>query len=359
MNNLITGQLTPEYDMQYEPGFSSLTACELWDRQMKSWQACQEKISRPGSSTWETEAGALRYWNQTWQFQKERISFLLSRLMPLEGKNILDIGSGPGVLSIPFSLAGARVTAVDRSSAMLRVLKMMARQHGARTITIVHQSWENIKPEAHLEGMRPYDLVLCSLSLIMPDIKQNLLKMREVCRGEIHLIWPRARNHWSRQLSSLYPVLYGFDYRPKPGAELLVKAVEELIQNTPVYNKVKNEPGELKKPSHGKTSFPERPEKDSDSSASGQQAGLKFKNESLKIDRTDELLVEELEFTYREEFSDEQEALQHFREYFGLSQEKQILVLNDFLRNNLRRCSQKLILEHPLPLLHLTWKCRT
>ncbi len=73
--------------------------------------------------------------------QPERPELLISRLKPVEGKRILDIGSGPGVLAIPLAEAGARVTAVDPSSAMLKILREQAAVRrspaGARLAAVV------------------------------------------------------------------------------------------------------------------------------------------------------------------------------------------------------------------------------
>jgi len=330
-------------------------ACDHWDRQMEVWQRCQARARRVRFTDWESEEGALRYWEQTWNFQKERIAFFLARLMPLEGARVLDIGCGPGVLSIPMSLAGARVTALDRSEAMLEVLKSMAKKNGADKISTLHLSWEEMEPAVHLAGEPPFDLVVSSLSLIMLGVKDCLLKMRQVCRGEIHLLWPRSKNFWSQQLTRLYPALYGFDYCPKPGAEVLVQAVEEIINQSNGNGSLdetatKPRLGQVGKAAKsGKTTEAVHPVPDS--------TYIQDTNSRLSAGQSDELSVEDVVLTYREAFSSREEARRHFKSYFGLSEGQQFSVLEGFLEESLRTDGQQLILEHPLPLVHITWKC--
>jgi SAM-dependent methyltransferase len=56
--------------------------------------------------------------------------FILSRMGPLAGKKLFDIGSGLGESSVYFALQGARVTMIDISPGMIEKAKETGRYHG-------------------------------------------------------------------------------------------------------------------------------------------------------------------------------------------------------------------------------------
>jgi len=56
--------------------------------------------------------------------------FILSRIGPLSGKSLLDIGSGLGESSVYFALQGAQVTIVDISPEMVETARSLGRRFG-------------------------------------------------------------------------------------------------------------------------------------------------------------------------------------------------------------------------------------
>ncbi|MGB9906133.1 MAG: class I SAM-dependent methyltransferase [Candidatus Saccharicenans sp.] len=199
---------------------------------MKAWQEVQARTGRRSLSPFESVRAAQRYWQQVNSFQQGRLDFLVSRLQPVAGKRILDIGSGPGVLAIPLAEHGATVTAVDPSPAMLELLRQKAEERGLSQIECLSGRWEELNLARDLGRHWPYEAVVASLSLLMVGIRDCLLKMIQACArgGRIYLLWARSQNYWSQQLSEIYPHLYGLEYLPKPGAELLLEVVLELRQ---------------------------------------------------------------------------------------------------------------------------------
>jgi SAM-dependent methyltransferase len=63
--------------------------------------------------------------------------FILSRMGPLEGKRLLDIGAGLGESSVYFALKGARVTTVDVSPGMVETALTLGRKYGVELEGIV------------------------------------------------------------------------------------------------------------------------------------------------------------------------------------------------------------------------------
>ncbi|MBN2198722.1 MAG: class I SAM-dependent methyltransferase [Candidatus Aminicenantes bacterium] len=201
----------------------------LWDRRLERWR---ESLRPSGAApcrvptSWETEEEAWTYWENVQHFQRERIDFLIGLLAPFRGKKILDIGSGPGVLALPLAEAGASVTAVDSSPAMLRVLEAKKNKSSLAAVSGLNLSWEDVDPGRDLAP--PYDAVIASLSLTMRDIRASLLKMKAVCRGEVFLVWINGESTWEKHAARLCRLLHGTAFVRKPKARLLVKVVREL-----------------------------------------------------------------------------------------------------------------------------------
>lgn len=63
------------------------------------------------------------------------------RSLVVRGESWLDIGAGGGRYALPLALAGARVTALDPSAAMLSVLREAAAEFGVSGVETVQQRW--------------------------------------------------------------------------------------------------------------------------------------------------------------------------------------------------------------------------
>ena len=105
---------------------------------------------------------------------------IASFLAPLEGKRILDVGTGTGRAAIALAKRGALVTGVDASAEMLQVAARRAADAGA-AVTFV-------RGDAH--GLdfpdRSFDAVVC-LRVLMhtPDWRASL---RELCRVAVRSV---------------------------------------------------------------------------------------------------------------------------------------------------------------------------
>ena len=83
------------------------------------------------------------------------------------GETLLDVGAGPGRLSIPAAVQGAKVTALDVSSEMLGVLRHNAEQAGVAGISTLNLAWEDVRPG---DNLQVHDVVLLSRSPAMNDL---------------------------------------------------------------------------------------------------------------------------------------------------------------------------------------------
>ncbi|OPX69465.1 MAG: Mg-protoporphyrin IX methyl transferase [Methanoregulaceae archaeon PtaB.Bin056] len=86
-----------------------------------------------------------------------------------EGAKVLDIGCGPGALSLPMARAGAKVTSLDISGAMLARLQETAREEGLAIDTAECSWWSADIDE--LGFRNTFDLVIASSTPAIKDVE--------------------------------------------------------------------------------------------------------------------------------------------------------------------------------------------
>jgi 2-polyprenyl-3-methyl-5-hydroxy-6-metoxy-1,4-benzoquinol methylase len=116
------------------------------------WESCK------GFFDDKSDIEQTEFWDERWQKRKNSISKFhkpgatRSRMngifeildeagFKIKGSHILDIGSGPGAMSIPFAKAGARVTALDISPKAIEQLQRYAEKNGLDIKGITSSWW--------------------------------------------------------------------------------------------------------------------------------------------------------------------------------------------------------------------------
>lgn len=99
----------------------------------------------------------------------EILEFLEESGFNPEGSRVLDIGCGPGTLSLPLSKLGAEVTALDISSGMLDRLKDSVKKESL-PVDIIECSWWTADID-DLGFRNEYDLVIASMTPGVKDIE--------------------------------------------------------------------------------------------------------------------------------------------------------------------------------------------
>ena len=158
--------------------------------------------------------------------QTERIAGIIKSLGADASVKALDIGAGPGNLSIPLAEKAALVTAVEPAKGMLDILEKGIREKRLKNLKCVPKRWEDVDPEQDLDG--PYDAVVCSFALGMRDLEAALHKMKSVCRGRVHLYWFSGESSWTSHYKKLYPALHGSEYLPMPDSKVLCGVLEQM-----------------------------------------------------------------------------------------------------------------------------------
>ncbi|MDG6244635.1 MAG: class I SAM-dependent methyltransferase [Methanolobus sp.] len=195
----------------------------VWTEQMQRSQ--RSKNRKECSSIWEDRESAKRFWDMSQRDGQKRAKETIKDLHITPGSRVLDIGAGPGTLAIPISQKVAHVTAVEPSKGMLEVLDEKILEYKRDNISVVRKRWEVIDIE-DLEG--PYDVVIASFSLGMPDIRRAIEDMQAVCSGHIYLYWFAGNTSWDEHSTSIWPTLHGSEYHPSPKSDILFNVLYQI-----------------------------------------------------------------------------------------------------------------------------------
>jgi len=153
-------------------------------------------------------------------YTRYRLSYphrLIERVIDLtrarSGDPVLDLGTGPGLLAIPFAAAGMRVTAADPEPVMLEAAGEAARAAGV-ALTLWHGGSDDLQP-----GMGPYHLVTMGRSFHWMDRAATLRRLEDIIApgGAIVLFHDEhpktAENRWLDALNTVSK-RYGRDDEP-------------------------------------------------------------------------------------------------------------------------------------------------
>jgi SAM-dependent methyltransferase len=113
------------------------------------------------------------------------VSLVLSRLPLNNDQTVLDIGAGPGTLSLPIARKVRSVTAVDYSAGMLAALKDNAMRTGIDNIRTVQVSWED---DWSRLGIEQHDIAIASRSLAVADLKGALCKLNRYASNYVFIV---------------------------------------------------------------------------------------------------------------------------------------------------------------------------
>jgi ubiquinone/menaquinone biosynthesis C-methylase UbiE len=139
-----------------------------------------------------------------WKASWERI-----RAMDITPESrVLDIGSGPGTLAVPLSGMVRHVTAVEPSPGMAACLDENIRSSGIGNISVVRKKWEDVSLSDDLSP--PYDVVVASYSLGVPDLRDALLKMDRASGKYVYIFWfADMQSPWRQNYREIWEDLYG------------------------------------------------------------------------------------------------------------------------------------------------------
>jgi SAM-dependent methyltransferase len=130
-----------------------------------------------------------------------------------ECESVLDIGAGCGALSIPIAKKVKRVTAVEPSKWMLRLLKQRVKEAGLRNISAFNAGWKGNRFQGNLHRkLIPHDLVICAnLPHQIVCSKRFLRYIADMTRN--YIVYLQGAGGWNRfYYRELYPLLLNRKY---------------------------------------------------------------------------------------------------------------------------------------------------
>jgi len=196
---------------------------EVWKDLMN--RSLEVSTARDCARIWESRESALKFWNMA-QENSGRVEKTIAGTDITPESRVLDIGSGPGTLAIPFAKRVAHVTVVEPAEGMLSVLREKMAEEGVDNIKVVQKRWEDVSMADDLDP--PYDVVIASFSLGMADIRAAIEKMIEAASGRIYLYHFAGETHWDRYSRDLWPRLHGKEYTPGPKSDVLYNVLYQM-----------------------------------------------------------------------------------------------------------------------------------
>jgi SAM-dependent methyltransferase len=178
------------------------------------------------SHNWDKKENAERYNAGSKSEFDARVKLTITGLDINRQSRVLDIGAGPGTLTLPLAPLVREITAIEPGAGMVDLLCENMKRDGITNITCIKKRWEDIDPARDLSGQ--YDVVIASLSLTMEDIRESLLKMDAVSSGYVYLFWFADPPFWERMYIDLWPGLHGETYYPGPKADCLWNVLYQM-----------------------------------------------------------------------------------------------------------------------------------
>jgi len=205
-----------------------------WNEVWKSMMESQSKTSMNTdcANMWKRKENARRFWEMSLE-NRNRVENTISGMALKPESRVLDIGAGPGSLSIPLAERVRHVTAVEPAEGMMEVMKENIETYALKNIECVYKDWEAVDISSDL--CPPYDVVFASYSLGMRDIRASIRKMVEASSGYVYLYWFAGETSWDMHSRKLWPSLHGCEYRQGPKIDVLYN----VLYNMGIYPDMK------------------------------------------------------------------------------------------------------------------------
>ncbi len=150
---------------------------------MVLWQSARKKRewSSKGVKDWNKKAASFASRNINGPYAE----LVLSKIPVTVDITVLDVGSGPGTLSLPLAAKVKHVTAVDYSPGMLQALEEHAAAQNITNITTIEAAWEDSWEKA---GIPIHHTAIASRSLNVADLAGAIKKLDRFASHRVFLV---------------------------------------------------------------------------------------------------------------------------------------------------------------------------
>ena len=197
---------------------------EWKERTLRTW-ACYRGLDC--LDYWEDKDTAERYWKSRYLDGSLWAEGWIDKLNISPESRVLDVGSGPGVLTVPLAERTTWVTAVEPSVSMMEVMRERAAERGLTNIDLINKPWDDVVVSRDIQEGH-YDIVVASCSLLMLDIRDSIEKMQLASSRYIHLIWFAGAPTWDVFAGQLWPALHQREYLPGPKCDVLFNVLYQM-----------------------------------------------------------------------------------------------------------------------------------
>ena len=144
------------------------------------WQEARKKKGRKSKNAQDWDRRAVAFANRNRHSLYNRI--FIDLLQPEKDWTVLDVGAGPGTLSLPLAKMVRHVTSLDFSPEMIRIINEFAAKQGLTNISTHILSWED---DWRKHGVGVHDVTIASRSLGVKDLRSALEKLNDFASGEV------------------------------------------------------------------------------------------------------------------------------------------------------------------------------
>jgi len=197
---------------------------EQWKRQWSRYH--DAAMEQTGAAYWDNEEAAREFYRKSQEDRDTRIDPVLEGLPLRADSRVLDIGAGPGAITIPLARRVCHVTAVEPSGGMVAVLEENLAAEGVRNADVVKKLWEEVDVTTDLTG--PYDIVFAKNSLSVPDIRDAIVKMNEASSDYVAIYWFAGLTPWEMVSRALWPQLHDREFAAPPKCNIIYNVLYSM-----------------------------------------------------------------------------------------------------------------------------------
>jgi len=185
------------------------TPARIWKDLAESSGMPEQSLSYYQEESRESEIDDEGWWN-TAETRASRI--------PLEPSwTVVDIGPGPGVMTIPMASRCRSVTAIEASPLMVRALERKMSEYGSENVRVIHGRFEDLAAG----DIGEHDVTVASYSLVMGDLEAALVKINGITKRRAHVFWSNGVPVWEKVKADIIWLALGREYLGFPRADLI------------------------------------------------------------------------------------------------------------------------------------------
>ena len=199
-----------------QTNLDTLNFAELYKEQMKS-----STFKGKNSKDWDKRASGMNL-NVHKSFY---VKTFIDKIDTTNASSLLDVGCGPGTITLAIASKMQKVYALDYSEGMLDCVKNNCKEKKLSNVVTIHKSWED-----NWDDVPKADIVVASRSMEVKDIKDALIKLNSKANKRVYLTTKVGGSFIDKQiLNQLKREIY-----PRPDYIYLLN----VLHNMGIYAKV-------------------------------------------------------------------------------------------------------------------------